>query len=48
MTGGIDMSLLEAFFWAIVIMFGITLLALFVIKGDCDVDGGDDWGDFGG
>ena len=40
------MSLLEAFFWAIVVVFGIILLA-FITKGDGE-GGDDDWGDFGG
>ena len=40
------MSLLEAFFWAIIVVFVIILLG-FIIKYK-DEGGGDDWGDFGG
>ena len=42
------MSLLEAFFWAIVVVFGIILFGFIIGYKDFDGDGGDDWGDFGG
>ena len=39
------MSLLEAFFWAIIVVFGIILFGFIIKYKDEGGDGDDDWGD---
>ena len=49
LRGGVNMSLLEAFFWALIIVLGVILLGFILKYRDIsdDADCGD-WGDFGG